>query len=96
MQKSLRVKLLRTSIDSVVFRFHSRVLFRFLVERILFKVLSDRVFFESSDIGSSSLGSAVIDCFLHQCSFSAMSLIFLLNRVTTMFCFAFIIILTNN
>ena len=51
-----------------------RVLFRFLIESILFRVLSDKVFFESSDIGSSSSGSAVIDSSLHQCSFSAMSL----------------------
>ena len=60
-----------------------RVLFRFLIERILFQVLSDRVFFESSEIGSSSIGHAVIDSYLHQCSFSAMSLFFLPNRVTT-------------
>ena len=79
-----------------------RVLFRFLIERILFRVLSDRVFFESSEIGSSSLGHAVIDSSLHQCSFSAMSLFFLSNRVATsfyqkqMFYFALIIILKNS
>ena len=53
-----------------------RVLFRFLIERILFRVLSDRVFFEYSEIGSSSLEYAVVDSFLHQCSFSALSLFF--------------------
>ena len=77
-QKLLRVlKLLRIFNDSVVFRFHSdNVLFRFLIDRILFRVLSGEVYFESSEIGSSSLGSIVIDSSLHQCSFSAMSLFF--------------------
>ena len=75
-QKSLRVlKLLRIFIDSVVFRFYV-VFFRFPIDTILFRVLSDRVFFESSEIGSSSLGYAVIDSSLHQCSFSSMSLFF--------------------
>ena len=56
----------------------TRVLFRFLIDRILVSVLSDRVFFESTEIGSSSLGYAVIDSSLHQsCSFSAMSLVFI-------------------
>ena len=70
-----------------------RVLFRFLIERILFRVLSDRVFFESSKIGSSSLGHAVIDSSLHQCSFSAMSLFFyqivlllFLSKTDDLFC----------
>ena len=45
-----------------------RVLFRFLIERTL-RVLSDRVFFESSEIGSSSLESTVIDSSLHRCFF---------------------------
>ena len=62
----------------------TRILFRFLIERILFRVLSDRVFFESSEIGPSSLGYAVIDSF-HQSAFSAMSLFFLSNPVTTFF-----------
>ena len=53
-----------------------RVLFMFLIERILFRVLSHRVFFESSEIGSSSSGYAVIDSSLHQCCFSTMSLFF--------------------
>ena len=56
----------------------TRVLFRFLIDRILVSVLSDRVFFESTEIGSSSLGYAVIDSSLHQsCSFSAMTLVFI-------------------
>ena len=62
-----------------------RVLFMFLIERILFMVLSDRVFFESSEIRSPSLGFAVTDFSLHQCSFSAVSLFFLSIRVTTLF-----------
>ena len=62
-----------------------KVLFRFLIGRILFSVLIDRVFFEFSEIGSSSLGSAVIDSSLDQCSFSAMSLFFLSNRITNFF-----------
>ena len=33
-----------------------RVIFRFLIDRMLLRVLSDRVSFESSNIGSSSLG----------------------------------------
>ena len=53
-----------------------KILFMFLIERILFMVLSDRVFFESSEIRSPSLGFAVIDFSLHQCSFSAVSLFF--------------------
>ena len=53
-----------------------RVLFRFLIENILFRVLGDRFFFESSEIGFSSLGHAVIDSSLQQLSFSAMSLLF--------------------
>ena len=61
------------------------VLFRFLIDGILFRVLSGKVFFESSEIGSSFLGYAVIDSSLHQCSFSAMLLFFLSNRFTT-FC----------
>ena len=81
-----------------------RVLFRFLTDRILFRALSGRVFFESSEIGSSSSRSAVIDSSLHQCSFSAMSLFFSSNRVTTFFfvknrCFvlhSLYIILKNN
>ena len=60
-----------------------RVLFRFLIERILFRVFVDWVFFESSEIGSSSLGHAVIDFSLHQYCFSAMCVFFLSNRVTT-------------
>ena len=60
-----------------------RVFFRFLSDRILFMVLNDKIFFESSEIGSSSLGSTVTYSFLHQCSFSAMSLFLLSNRVTT-------------
>ena len=77
-----------------------RVLYRFRIKRILFRVLIDRVFFESSEIGSSSLGYAVIDSSLHQCSFSAMSLFFI-KCVTTsfnqkqMFCVSFIKILKN-
>ena len=39
-------------------------------------VLSDKVSVESSEIGSSSLGPAVIDSSLHQYSFSDMSLFF--------------------
>ena len=62
-----------------------RVLFRFRIKRILFRVLIDRVFFESSEIGSSSLGYAVIDSSLHQCSFSAMSLFF--YQIVLLFCF---------
>ena len=46
-----------------------RVLFRFVIDRILFRVLRDRVFFVSSEMGSSSLGSAVIESSLHQRSF---------------------------
>ena len=65
--------LIALSLDFTVIRF----LFRFLFERILFRVLSDRVFFESSEIGSSSLGCAAIDSSLHQCSFSAMLLFFI-------------------
>ena len=57
-----------------------RALFRFLIDRILFRVLSDRAFFESSEIGSSTIGSAVIDSYLHWCSFSAMSL-FLVSAI---------------
>ena len=53
-----------------------RVLFRFLIENILFRILGDRFFFESSEIGFSSLGHAVIDSSLQQLSFSAMSLLF--------------------
>ena len=53
-----------------------KVLFRFLFDRIFFRILSDRVFLESSEKGSSSSGSAVIDSSLHQCSLSAMSLFF--------------------
>ena len=62
-----------------------RALFRFLTDRVLFRVLSYRVVFESSEIGSSSLESAVINSSLHQCSFSAMSLLSLSNRVTNFF-----------
>ena len=70
-------------IDSVVFVFHSdRTLFRFFIDRILFRVLSDRVFSDSSVMGSSS-GSAVL--LGHQCSFFAMSLFLLSNRVATFF-----------
>ena len=81
-----------------------RVLFRFLIERILFRVISEssRVFFESSAIGSSSSGYAVIDSSLHQCSFSAMLLFFIKScyyctffNQKQMLCFAFIIILKN-
>ena len=53
-----------------------RVLFRFLIENILFRILGDRFFFESSEIGFSSLGHAVVDSSLQQLSFSAMSLLF--------------------
>ena len=53
-----------------------RVLFRVLIENILFRILGDRFFFESSEIGFSSLGHAVIDSSLQQLSFSAMSLLF--------------------
>ena len=70
-----------------------RVLFRFLIEKILFRFLSDRVFFESSETGSSSLGHAVINSSLHQCSFSAMSLFFyqiVLLLFKSNFCFAII------
>ena len=70
-----------------------RVLFRFLTDRILFRALSGRVFFESSEIGSSSSRSAVIDSSLHQCSFSAMSLFFyqivlllFLSKTDVLFC----------
>ena len=74
-----------------------RVLFRFLIERILLRVLNDRVFFESSEVGSSSLGYAVIDSSLHQCSFSAL---FIKSRYYTfyqkqIFCYPFIMILKN-
>ena len=48
----------------------------FLIERILIMVLSDGVSFESSEISSPSLGFAVTDFSLHQCSFSAVSLVF--------------------
>ena len=96
---SLQVlRLLRIFIDRVVFRFRSdRALFRFLIDKILFRVLSDRVFFESSVIRSSS-GSAVINSLLgHQCSFSAMSLVFyqipqLFFLSKQIFCFTFIIL----
>ena len=75
-----------------------RVLFRFLIERILLRVLNDRVFFESSEVGFSSLGYAVIDSSLHQCSFSAL---FIKSRYYTfyqkqIFCYPFIMILKNN
>ena len=78
-----------------------RVLFRFHIERILFRVLSDRVFFDSSELGSSSLGYAIIDSSLYQGTFSAMSLFFyqielLLFYQKLMFWFEFIIILKNN
>ena len=46
-----------------------RVVFSFVIDRILFRVPRDRVFFVSSVVGSSSLGSAVIDSSLHQRSF---------------------------
>ena len=58
-----------------------RVVFRFLIDRILFR---DRLFFESSEIGSTSSGYAVMDSSLHQRSFSAMSLFFSSNCVTTL------------
>ena len=80
-----------------------RVLFRFLIDRILFRVLSDRVFFESSEIVSSEIGFAVIDSYLHPCSFSSMSLFFFIKSCYNfffnqkqIFCFAFVIILKNN
>ena len=70
-----------------------RVLFRFLIDRILFRVLSDRIFFESSGTGSFSLGYAIIDSSLHQCSFSAMLLFFIklcyyffLSKTDILFC----------
>ena len=56
-----------------------RALFWLFIDRILSTVLSHRVFFESLEIGPSSLGYAVIDSSLHQCSFSAMSLFFFLK-----------------
>ena len=65
--------LIALSLNFTVIRF----LFRFLFERILFRVLCERVFFESSEIGSPSLGCAAIDSSLHQCSFSAMLLFFI-------------------
>ena len=79
-----------------------KVLFSFLIDRILFRVPSDRILFESPEIRSFSSGSTVIDSSLYQCSFSAMSLFFLSNRVATsfyqkqMFYFALIIILKNS
>ena len=79
-----------------------KVLFSLLIDRILFRVPSDRILFESPEIRSFSSGSTVIDSSLHQCSFSAMSLFFLSNRVATsfyqkqMFYFALIIILKNS
>ena len=78
-----------------------RVLFRFFIERIFFRVLSDRVFFEFSEIGSSSLGHAVIGSSLRQCSYSAMSLFFyqivlllFLSKADVLL--SFIMILKNN
>ena len=69
------------------------LLFRFLIDRILFRVLSDRIFFESSGTGSFSLGYAIIDSSLHQCSFSAMLLFFIklcyyffLSKTDILFC----------
>ena len=97
-QKSWKVlNLMRIFIDSLAFMFHSdKVLFRFVIDRILFRDLSDRVLFESSEIGSSSLGSAVIDSSLHHCYdvFSAMSLffyqiVFYYFNQKEMFCFVF-------
>ena len=79
-----------------------KVPFSLLIDRILFRVPSDRILFESPEIRSFSSGSTVIDSSLHQCSFSAMSLFFLSNRVATsfyqkqMFYFALIIILKNS
>ena len=98
---SLRVlKLLRISIDSVVFRFHSnKSPLCLLIESILFRILSDRVFFESSKIGFSSSGFTVIDFSLYQYFFSAMLLffyqiVFYFFYQKQMFCFASITSLT--
>ena len=102
-QKSRRVRSWGSSLTAFSSGFSLiKVLFSFLIDRILFRVPSDRILFESPEIRSFSSGSTVIDSSLHQCSFSAMSLFFLSNRVATsfyqkqMFYFALIIILKNS
>ena len=75
------------------------VLFRFRIDRILFMVLSDKVSVESSEIGSSSLGPAVIDSSLHQYSFPTCRYFFIKSCYYFFMkyrYFAFIIILKNN
>ena len=74
-----------------------RVLFRFVIDRILFRVLRDRVFFVSSEMGSSSLGSAVIDSSLHQRSFFRHIATFFIKPCYYFFLSkTFVIILKNN